>query len=40
MIAGYCPVLERLRAFELTTTPQNEALCREVLLADGEYLFL
>ena len=40
VLAGYCPEQKRLRAFKLTTTPQNENSCSEVLLADDEYDFI
>lgn len=40
VIAGYCPVQKTLRAFKFSTTPQNEALSSEVLLADGDYDFI
>ena len=37
VIAGYCTVEERLRAFKLVTTTQNESSCEEVLVNEGEY---
>ena len=40
IVAGFCHVEKRLRAFHLETSLQNEHSSKEVLLNDGDHLFI